>query len=76
MPLDTSRDQLYFNEGAFAYAGYHRHARVQPLHTHSFMEVAFVIGGAALVTAAVLWKHSIAITPTSHGGLVGWARAY
>jgi AraC family transcriptional regulator, L-rhamnose operon transcriptional activator RhaR len=48
MPLDTSRDQLYFNEGAFAYAGYHRHALVQPLHTHSFMEIAFVIGGAGV----------------------------
>jgi AraC-like DNA-binding protein len=48
MPLDTSRDQLYFNEGAFAYAGYHRHARVQPLHTHSFMEIAFIIGGAGV----------------------------
>jgi AraC-like DNA-binding protein len=48
MPLDTVRDQLYFTEGAFAYAGHHLHARVQPLHTHSFVEIAFVIGGAGV----------------------------
>ena len=48
MPLDTVRDQLYFTEGAFAYAGHHLHARVQPLHTHSFVEIAFVIGGSGV----------------------------
>jgi len=46
MPLDTSREVFYFNEGALAYAGHYLHAEDNPLHTHSFMEIAFAIGGA------------------------------
>ncbi len=47
MPLDTSRDLFHFNEeGALAYAGRHLHAWDSPLHTHSFVEIAFVIGGS------------------------------
>jgi AraC family L-rhamnose operon transcriptional activator RhaR len=47
MPLDTSRDLFHFNEeGALAYAGRHFHADVNPLHTHSFVEIAFTIAGA------------------------------
>ena len=46
MPLDTSRDLFHFaEEGAVAYAGRHFHADPNPLHTHSFVEIAFTIGG-------------------------------
>ena len=45
LPMDTSRDVFYFREAALAYAGYHRHDEDNPLHTHSFMEIAFAIGG-------------------------------
>ena len=46
MPLDTSRDLFHFaEEGAVAYAGRHFHADVNPLHTHSFVEIAFTVGG-------------------------------
>jgi AraC family transcriptional regulator, L-rhamnose operon transcriptional activator RhaR len=46
MPMDTSRDVFYFNEGALAYAGYHVHEEFHPLHTHSFVEIAFAVGGS------------------------------
>jgi AraC family L-rhamnose operon transcriptional activator RhaR len=45
LPMDTSQDVFYFNEGALAYAGY-LHAEDNPLHTHSFVEIAFAVGGA------------------------------
>src|SRR5512146_777845 len=46
LPMDTSQDVFYFTEGALAYAGYYLHAEDNPLHTHSFVEIAFVVGGA------------------------------
>jgi AraC family L-rhamnose operon transcriptional activator RhaR len=45
LPMDTSRDVFYFTEGALAYAGYYLHAVDNPLHTHSFVEIAFTVGG-------------------------------
>jgi len=45
LPMDTSREVFYFNEGTFAYAGRYLHAEDNPPHTHSFMEIAFAIGG-------------------------------
>ena len=45
LPMDTSRDVFYFTEGALAYAGHYLHAMDNPLHTHSFVEIAFTIGG-------------------------------
>jgi len=46
LPMDTSREVFYFNEGALAYAGHYLHAEDNPPHTHSFVEIAFAIGGA------------------------------
>ena len=48
MPLDTSRDLFHFTEGALAYAGYHFHNEPNPLHSHSFVEIAFVTAGTAV----------------------------
>ncbi|MGH3393570.1 MAG: AraC family transcriptional regulator [Streptosporangiaceae bacterium] len=45
LPMDTSRDVFYFTEGALAYAGCYLHEHDSPLHTHSFVEIAFTIGG-------------------------------
>ena len=45
LPMDTSQDVFYFTEGALAYAGYYLHAEDNPLHTHSFVEIAFAVGG-------------------------------
>jgi AraC family L-rhamnose operon transcriptional activator RhaR len=44
--MDVSTDVLHFNEGALAYAGYHFHDKPHPLHSHSFVEIAFVMAGA------------------------------
>jgi AraC family L-rhamnose operon transcriptional activator RhaR len=44
-PMDTSRDLFYLTDGAFAYAGSHCHDQVNPLHTHSFVEIAFATDG-------------------------------
>jgi AraC family transcriptional regulator, L-rhamnose operon transcriptional activator RhaR len=43
--MDTSRDLFHFTDGALAYAGYHLHEGENALHTHSFVEIAFVTGG-------------------------------
>jgi AraC family transcriptional regulator, L-rhamnose operon transcriptional activator RhaR len=45
MPMEDIHDVLHFTEGALAYAGHHWHQDVQPAHTHSFVEVAFVLSG-------------------------------
>jgi AraC family transcriptional regulator, L-rhamnose operon transcriptional activator RhaR len=45
LPMDTSGEVLYFRDGSPAYAGYHRHEKGNPLHTHTFVEIAFAIGG-------------------------------
>ncbi len=45
--MDASTDVLHFaEEGAVAYAGHHVHDDAHPLHSHSFVEVAFVTAGA------------------------------
>jgi AraC family L-rhamnose operon transcriptional activator RhaR len=44
--MDTSRDLFHFIEGALAYAGSYLHRWDSPLHTHSFVEIAFIAGGA------------------------------
>jgi AraC family transcriptional regulator, L-rhamnose operon transcriptional activator RhaR len=43
--MDTSRDVFYFTDGALAYAGHYLHSEDNPVHTHTFMEIAFVVGG-------------------------------
>lgn len=45
--MDTSRDLFHFTDGAQAYAGRYLHRQDNPLHTHSFMEIAFTVGGQA-----------------------------
>jgi AraC family L-rhamnose operon transcriptional activator RhaR len=47
MPLDTSQDLFHFVEGALAYAGRYFHDEPNPLHSHSFVEIAFVLAGRA-----------------------------
>jgi AraC family L-rhamnose operon transcriptional activator RhaR len=47
-PMDTSRDLFHFTKGALAYAGYHFHDGVNPPHTHSFVEIAFVTAGTGV----------------------------
>lgn len=46
LPMDTSGEVLFFRDGGPAYAGYHRHEEGNPLHTHTFVEIAFAIGGS------------------------------
>ena len=47
-PLDTTQEQFHFRDGALAYAGYHVHESANPLHTHSFVEIAFATEGAGI----------------------------
>ena len=47
LPLDTSRDIFHFTKGALVYAGHHYHDELNPVHSHSFVEIAFVIAGEA-----------------------------
>ena len=43
-PVESTRDMLHFSDGSLAYAGHFLHEGVQPVHTHSFVEVAVVTG--------------------------------
>ena len=45
MPMDTTHGPLHFSEGTLAYAGLHLHVDGHPMHTHRFVEIAFVVGG-------------------------------
>jgi AraC family L-rhamnose operon transcriptional activator RhaR len=45
MPMDTSHGPLRLTEGTLAYAGLHLHVEGHPMHSHSFVEVAFPVGG-------------------------------
>jgi len=44
-PVDRSGELLYFTDGSLAYAGHYLHQQTHPVHTHSFMEIAVVMGG-------------------------------
>ena len=48
LPMDTSQLLFHFNEDLLAYAGRYRHDEDVHLHCHSFVEIAFVIGGRAV----------------------------
>jgi AraC family L-rhamnose operon transcriptional activator RhaR len=47
-PVESLRALLHFVDGSVAYAGHYLHEGVHPLHTHSFVEVAVVTGGAGV----------------------------
>ena len=44
-PVGTSRGHFHFTEGELAYAGCYLHKWDSPVHTHSFVEIAFAVGG-------------------------------
>jgi AraC family transcriptional regulator, L-rhamnose operon transcriptional activator RhaR len=46
MPMETRYGPLQFTEGTLAYAGLHLHQDSHPMHTHRFVEIAFVAGGS------------------------------
>jgi AraC family L-rhamnose operon transcriptional activator RhaR len=47
-PVGTSQGLFHFTEGTLAYAGRYLHKWDSPVHTHSFVEIAFAVGGAAI----------------------------
>jgi AraC-like DNA-binding protein len=61
LPMDTSQELFHFTDGALAYAGYHFHDQANPLHTHSFVEIAFAVGGQGV-------HHSLAGRQLLHRG--------
>ena len=44
-PVGTARGLFHFTDGAPAYAGPYLHDHDSPVHTHSFVEIAFVVSG-------------------------------
>jgi AraC family L-rhamnose operon transcriptional activator RhaR len=46
--LEKSRDLLHFVDGSVAYAGHYLHEGVEPLHTHSFLEIVVVTNGSGV----------------------------
>jgi AraC family L-rhamnose operon transcriptional activator RhaR len=47
-PVENSHAMLYFSDGSLAYAGHYLHEGRHPVHTHSFVEVAVMTGGAGV----------------------------
>ena len=45
-PLGTAQGLFHFTDGALAHAVPYLHEHDSPLHTHSFVEIAFTVGGA------------------------------
>ncbi len=45
LPMDTSRALFHFNDHVLTYAGRYQHDEQQVLHSHSFVEIAFVLSG-------------------------------
>ena len=50
-PVENTRALLHFNDGSLAYAGHYLHEDVHETHTHSFVEIAVVIGGEGVHTS-------------------------
>jgi len=46
-PLGTSHGLFYFTEATLAYAGSYLHEHDSPVHSHSFVEIAFPVSGTA-----------------------------
>jgi AraC family L-rhamnose operon transcriptional activator RhaR len=44
-PVENTRTLLHFVDGSLAWAGHCLHEDTHPMHTHSFFEVAVVMGG-------------------------------
>lgn len=47
-PLGTAEGLFHFTDGALAHAVPYLHEHDSPLHTHSFVEIAFTVGGAGI----------------------------
>jgi AraC family L-rhamnose operon transcriptional activator RhaR len=44
-PIEQTRTLLHIIDGSLAFAGHYLHEDVHPIHTHSFVEIAVVMGG-------------------------------
>ena len=44
-PVEQTRTLLHFIDGSLAFAGHYVHEDVHPIHTHSFVEIAVMMGG-------------------------------
>jgi AraC family L-rhamnose operon transcriptional activator RhaR len=45
-PVDRAGALLYFTDDSLAYAGHYLHEQTHPVHTHAFVEIAVMTGGA------------------------------
>ena len=60
LPVALEHGLIYFTDDVVAGAGHHHHARMHPVHTHSFIEIMFVTGGAG-VHCSQLGRGALAI---------------
>ena len=47
-PVEQTRSLLHIVDGSLAFAGHYVHQDSHPIHTHSFVEIALVMGGAGV----------------------------
>ena len=59
--VDASREPVHFTQATLVYAGPYLHEHDSPVHTHSFVEIAFVASGAGI-------HHSLAGRHDLHTG--------
>jgi hypothetical protein len=71
LPMGTGQDVFYFTEGAVACAGYYLHAEDNPLHTHSFVEIAFAVSGAGTHRSPLV-AHNWVLTAHQNGWPNTW----
>lgn len=58
-PVETTGTLLHFSDGSYAYAGRYVHEDAHPVHTHSFFEVAVVMGGAGMHHSAAGYQELV-----------------
>ena len=51
-PVRQSHGLIHFTDGSLAYAGHYLHEHSHPDHTHSFLEIAVMTGGAGVHRSA------------------------
>src|SRR4051795_3830853 len=47
-PVEMTRTLLHLVDGSIAFAGHYVHEGEHPVHTHSFVEIAVVMGGTGI----------------------------
>ena len=65
LPVALENGLIYFTDDVVAGVGHHLHARMHPVHTHSFIEIMFVTSGDG-VHLSQLGRNTLAVRRRHH----------